>query len=499
MRFEEYRQHDAVALAELVRKGEVTAGELLELAIARAEQVNGQLNGLIHPLYDEARRLAAEPQQGDLAGVPMLVKDLFQEIKGAPHCQGNKALKKIDYRAPVDSTLVRRWRAAGLLPFGRTNTPEFGAKGITEPEAFGAARNPWNPAHTPGGSSGGSAAMVAAGVVPLAGANDGGGSIRIPAACCGLFGLKPGRGRTPWGPQFTEMMHGMAVNHVLTRSVRDSALALDSTHGSEPGSLFHLAPPAQPYAQAAASDPGKLKIGFSTHSPLGTPVDPQAVKAVEKTVALLEELGHEVEEAEPQLDMKQMCMDWLDVWFGQCAATVESLRAETGCGPEGFELDTLAIAAFGRATRADQYALSQGRWQHYMIAMDHFLSRYDFWLTPSLAMPPARIGAMETPAWQQQAMKVILKMGAQKLVMKSGLIEQMALENFKYMPFTQFANVTGVPAMSVPLHWCDASSSNAGLPLGSQFVGGHGDEGKLLSLAAQLEKAAPWFDKVPDI
>lgn len=492
MKFEEYRRFDAMGLAELVSKGEVTAPELLETAIARAEAVNPDLNGLIIPLYEQARERAGSALSGPLAGVPMLVKDLFQEMAGAPDYQGNKARKRSDIRAAQDSTLVARWKAAGLVPFGRTNTPEFGAKGITEPDSFGPARNPWNPDHTPGGSSGGSAAMVAAGVVPVAGANDGGGSIRIPAACCGLFGLKPGRGRTPWGPTFTEAMHGIAVNHVLTRSVRDSALLLDLTQGDERGSLFHIAPPAQSYQVAAATRPGKLRIGFSTRSPLGTQVDAEAVKAVEKTVALLRDLGHEVVEAEPQMDAKQMCMDWLTVWFGQCAATVDEVRALTGCGDDGFELDTLAIAAFGRATPAHEYVKCQGRWQQYMIALDTFLAEYDFWLTPTLALPPARIGQMATPGWQQNALKMILKVGGEKLLMKTGMIEQMAMENFKYMPFTQFANVTGVPAMSVPLHWCES-----GLPLGSQFVGAHGDEGKLLALAAQLEDAAPWFDKVP--
>ncbi len=492
MNFEEYRKYDAIGLAELIRKGEVQASELLEIAIHRAEAVNPELNGMIIPLYEKARQRAGTSLEGPLAGVPMLVKDLFQEIAGEPDYRGNKARKKHDIRAEQDSTLVARWKQAGLVPFGRTNTPEFGAKGITEPDSYGPSRNPWNTAHTTGGSSGGSAAMVAAGVVPVAGANDGGGSIRIPAACCGLFGLKPGRGRTPWGPTFTEAMHGIAVNHVLTRSVRDSALLLDIAQGDERGSLFHIAPPPQPYAQAAANPPGRLRIGFSTRSPLGTEVDAEAVKAVEKTVALLRDLGHEVEEAEPQMDAKQMCMDWLTVWFGQCAAEVDEVKALTGCGDEGFELDTLGIAAFGRATPASEYVKCQSRWQLYMIALDQFLERYDFWLTPTLALPPAKVGAMATPSLQQAALRVVLKVGAEKLLMKTGLIEDMAMENFKYMPFTQFANVTGVPAMSVPLHWTEA-----GLPLGSQFVGGHGDEGKLLALAAQLEQAQPWFDRVP--
>lgn len=490
MKFEEYRKLDAVAMAELVKAGEVSGETLLETAIQRAEAVNGQLNALIHPLYDHARRQLADGVSGPLAGVPMLVKDLFQEIEGAPHYQGCKALKSVDYRSPHDATLVRRWKAAGLVPFGRTNTPEFGSKGITEPEAFGASRNPWDTTRTPGGSSGGSAAMVAAGVVPVAGGNDGGGSIRIPAAYCGLFGFKPGRGRTPWGPEITEAMHGIAVNHVLTRSVRDSALILDLTHGEEPGSLFRLAPPEQSYLESVRTPPKSLRIGFTKESPLGTPVDPEAVKAVEQAAALLRDLGHEVEEARPDMDMRQMCLDWLYVWFAQCAAIVDTVRRMTGCGLEGFEPDTLAMAAFGRALPADQYALCQGRWQQYMIALDRYLARYDFWLTPSVARPPCVIGENDTPAWLQSSLKLALRVGAGKVVAKSGQIEEQALKSLEVTPFTQLANITGVPAMSVPLHWCDN-----GLPLGVQFVGGHGDEGKLFSLAGQLEQARPWFDR----
>lgn len=491
MQFSDYLQHDAVGLAALVEKGEVTPRELLEIAIARTEAVNGDLNALIHPLHDMARRQIEAGLDGPLAGVPMVVKDLFQEMEGAPHHQGNRALKARNVKAAADSTIVKRWKAAGLVPFGRTNTPEFGAKGITEPDAYGPARNPWNTDHTPGGSSGGSAALVAAGAVPVAGANDGGGSIRIPAACCGLFGLKPGRGRTPWGPDFTEAMHGIAVNHVLTRSVRDSALVLDASHGPEEGSLFHIAPPTQPYREAVKTPPGRLRIAFSTVSPLGTPVSPEAVAAVEHTVKLLESLGHEVEEGAPAIDMRQMCLDWLYIWFAQCAATVDTIRAQTGCGLQEFEADTLAMHGFGRAMHADEYALAQGRWQQYMIALDRFLEHRDLWLTPTLAEPPLKIGQHATPAPLKALSRSMAAIGGGKLIKLTGQLEQQALENLAPMPFTQLANVTGVPAMSVPLHTCEN-----GLPLGVQFTGTHGDEGKLLSLAAQLEEAAPWFDRV---
>lgn len=490
MNFDDYCRLDAVGLAERVQAGDVTPEQLLDLAVERAEAVNGRLNGLIHRLYEPAREQLAGGVSGPLAGVPLLVKDLFQEIRGAPHHMGNRALMEAGTLAEQDSTLVRRWKVGGLVPFGRTNTPELGAKGITEPEIHGPTRNPWNLNHTPGGSSGGSAAMVAAGVVPVAGGNDGGGSIRIPAACCGLFGLKPGRGRTPWGPTLTEAMQGMAVNHVVSRSVRDSALMLDLSHGPETGSLFHLAPPEQPYLASAQTSPSRLRIGYTVTSPLGGAVHPEAVRAVEDTVALLRELGHEVEAACPPVNMRQMCLDWLRVWFGQCAAAVDQIRERTGRGLSGFESDTLAMAAAGRALSADQYALCVGRWQDYMIGLDHFLERYDFWLTPTMAVPPPRVGEYRTPPWQRRLLKTALALRAGKAVAKSGMIEGTALQSLAATPFTQIANVTGVPAMSVPLHW-----SADGLPVGVHFVAGHGDEGRLFSLAGQLEQAKPWFEK----
>lgn len=492
MNFEEYRRHDGLGLAALVASGQVSAAELLALAIARVEAVNPHLNGLIHPLFDAARRRAGGRLQGPFAGVPMLAKDLFQEMAGAPHHMGNAGLRRAGVMADEDSELVRRWQAAGLVIFGRTNTPEFGAKGITEPLAWGPARNPWDTERTPGGSSGGSASLVAAGVVPFAGANDGGGSIRIPAACCGLFGLKPGRGRTPWGPQFTESMHGMAVNHVVTRSVRDSAALLDAVAGDEPGALYNIAPPERPYLEEVGRDPGRLRIAFSTRSPIGTSVDAEAIRAVEQAARLLESLGHDVLEAEPHLDMERMTTDWLEMWFAHCAATVDAVREMTGCGDDGFEPDTLVMAAFGRNIRANEYVEVYQRGQTYMRQLATFLTSHDLWLTPTLAMPPARIGALNTPVWQQHASKIVMKLGASRLILKSGMVETMAKENLKYTPFTQIANVTGVPAMSVPLHW-----SADGLPLGVQFIGNHGDEGKLLRLAAQLEQAQPWFDRVP--
>ncbi|MET0287303.1 MAG: amidase, partial [Polyangiales bacterium] len=351
----DYLRHDATGLAELVSRGEVTAFELLERAIACAERENPRLNGIVTPFHALARARARSTLKGPFAGVPFLLKDLFQSYAGVPASWGNKARKKAPQPAIEHDEITRRWLAAGVVPFGMTNTPEFGAKGITEPEAWGPSRNPWHAEHVPGGSSGGSAAMVAGGVVPMAGANDGGGSIRIPASYTGLFGFKPGRGRTPFGPLLHATMHGAAVNHVLTRSVRDSARMLDASHGPELGGTTVQAPPERPYAEFAERDPRSLRIAFSTRSPLGHEVDRDAIEGVENAAKLLESLGHHVEPAEPALDGAQLAKDFLRLWFVHLADTVELVQRETHVGHEGFEGDTLAMYAVGRATSALDY------------------------------------------------------------------------------------------------------------------------------------------------
>jgi amidase len=467
---------------------------VLDAALSRAEAVNDKLNAIIIPMYDIARKRAQESLAGAFAGVPFLTKDLFQEYAGVQTAYGCKALKAAGYRAAEHSEITARWLRAGTVILGRTNTPEFGAKGITEPDAWPAARNPWNLDHTPGGSSGGSAAAVAAGIVPMAGGNDGGGSIRLPAGHCGLFGLKPGRGRTPWGPRFGELMHGAAMNHVLSRSVRDSAAMLDATHGPETGSLYHIAPPERPYLEEVTREPGRLKIGFTTRSPIGTMVDPEAVKAVEDAAKLLASLGHHVEPAEPEIDGMQLAQDFLLMWFANCAATVNEIKQMTGCGNEGFELDTLAMAAFGRATSASEYAAGYVRWNDYSRKLGEFHRKYDLFMTPTMALPPAKVGEIVTPAWQRVALRVVLALRLSRLVLMSGLVEEMARENLKWVPFTQIGNLTGTPCMSVPLHW-----TATGLPLGVHFVAPHSGEGLLFRLAGQLERAKPWFDRRPAV
>ncbi|WP_043114285.1 amidase [Solimonas soli] len=519
----DYARHDGLGLAELVRRREVTPLELLETAIAAAGKVNPQINAIVTPMHDIARARAAEPLAGPFAGVPFLAKDIFQEYAGVPASYGNRALKDARFAPQEHAEMIVRWLRAGVVVFGRTNVPEFGAKAITEAQAWGACRNPWNLAHTPGGSSGGAAAAVASGIVPIAGANDGGGSIRIPAAHCGLFGFKPGRGRTPMGPRYVERMHGAVIDHVLTRSVRDSAAMLDATHGPELGALFHIAPPERPYSDELSRDPGRLTIAYSTRSPIGTPVDAEAIQAVTQAARLLETLGHHVEEANPDIDGMQLGKDFITMWFATCAATFDDIKRRTGCGNDAFEIDTRAMAAFGRATRANAYVEGYMRWNDYARRLGEFHQRYDLYLTPTLAMPPARVGEIRTPDWQQAVLRVLLALHLEGLVLKTDIVEQMVEENLKWVPFTQLANLTGTPAMSVPLHWARCRAANAKrpaaapdrgamdgsgearddggylLPLGVQLSATPGGEGLLFRVAAQLEQAQPWAQRRPPL
>ncbi|ASU83828.1 amidase [Nocardiopsis gilva YIM 90087] len=493
MRVDEYLAHDAVGLAALVRDGEVSPVDVLEAAIARADEVNPRLNAIIRPMYEEARRRASAPSFPDDApfpGVPFLLKDLFQDYAGVPTSMGSRAMR--NFPAPHHAEIVRRWLDAGLIPFGKTNLPEFGAKGITEPQAFGATRNPWNVARTPGGSSGGSAAAVAAGIVPAAGANDGGGSIRIPAACCGLVGLKAGRGRVPFGPVMGEPMHGAAVNGVVTRTVRDSAALLDAMAGPEPTSPYPIAAPERPYRDEVARDPGRLRIGFTERSPLGTTVHPEAVAAVRAAAALLEGLGHDVEQAEPDIDGRALTEDFLTLWYGSMAALVDGIKAQTGCGEDAFEPDSLMLAAMGRSMNASSYVRCHDHWNEHIRALADFHGRYDLLLTPTIAGPPVPIGRLDPPAWLRAAERVLVRTRTERIVTTTGLVNAEVMNNLTATPFTLLANLTGAPAISLPLHW-----TPDGLPLGVQFVAPAGGEGLLLRLAGRLEEASPWAHRRP--
>lgn len=489
MKYPEYREHDAVALAESVRNGETTPGELLDAATARAEQVNGTINAISEPMYAAARERAGSELSGPLAGVPFLLKDLGHEWAGSTCNYGSRALRGTTQ--DETSTVVRRWLDAGLVVFGRTNSPELGIKGITEPEAFGPTRNPWNPEHTAGGSSGGAAAAVASGIVPLAGASDGGGSIRIPAASCGLFGLKPGRGLVPAGPAQSESFYGAALDGVVSRTVRDSAAGLDALIGPDPAGPYPSSRPERSFTGEIERDPRPLRIGFSASSALGDP-HPAAVAALTDAAELLESLGHQVEEVPMPADLDALAIDFLRAWTVKVAAQLDEAQRTRGVRASAFELDTRLLAAGGRATSGPEHLATVEHWHRHTRRLAAFHQDYDLLLTPALAGPPVRVGALTTPAGKRALGKAILGLGLGRLVRSTGLIDQVARENLKHVPYTQLANLTGRPAMSVPLHW-----TGDGLPLGVQFVGPLGGEGTLFGLAAQLERARPWAHHQP--
>jgi len=489
----EYLKYDATGLAELVAKGETTAKELLEAALAQNVIAQPKINAIVRLMEPQARAQLDGPLTGPFAGVPYLIKDIGQEFAGLPTSAGSRALA--NNVAPEHAHVVRRSLEAGLVIFGKTNLPELALKAVSDSACNGRVNNPWNFAHTPGGSSGGSAAAVAAGVVPMAGANDGGGSIRIPAACCGLFGLKPSRGRVSSGPASGEFWFGAAVEGVLSRSVRDTATALDALSGAEPGDPFVIAPPEAPFAQLMTRDPGSLRIGFSTSSPIGTPVHPEAVAAVQSAAKLLAGLGHKVEEAAPEIDGKALVVSYLHMYFGQVAAAV-ALAVDKGARRGDFEALTRVIETLGRTRSSAKLTVEMLKWNDFARALGRFHSRYDLLLTPTLAYPPIRHGDGDAPPWQQTLLGALDSLGLLGLFARlgalDGAVDEIADKNLKYVPFTQLANLTGSPAMSVPLHW-----TADGLPLGVQFVARFGEEGRLLQLARQLEQAQPWFGRRP--
>ncbi|MFT4086741.1 MAG: amidase [Gordonia sp. (in: high G+C Gram-positive bacteria)] len=490
MNIDEYLTHDATGLAELVAKREVTPAELLELARTRMRQVNPSLNAVVTETRDAADAQVASDLSGPFAGVPFLIKDLSQEYRGYPSTGGCRALKGT---VETENALVTdRFLAAGLVIAGMTATPELGSKGVTESTLWGPCRNPWDTSRTPGGSSGGSAASVAAGVVPAAGANDGGGSIRIPAACNGLVGLKPSRGLGPYGPQGGEPMFGMAVEGVVTRTVRDTAGLLDSLVGHNRFADYLSTPPPERFTSVIGTPPGQLKIGYCTHSAItGTPAA-EAIAAVESTAALLRDLGHEVSEVAPPYDDKALAATFLTIWFAQLGGQVAEIKARTGAGDSNFEADTVAMVEFGRANGSEALIIALGQITGYIHAIETFYESFDYFLTPTLACSPIEIGSTTTPAPLQIGSRVAHRLRAGKLLLATGLIDQMIEDNLGWVPYTQLANLTGRPAISVPVYWTDD-----GLPLGVQFNGTLGSDAGLLRLAAQLEDAAPWIGRFP--
>ena len=492
MSISEYGKYDGLGLADLVCTGKVTPAELVEEAIQRIESHNPKLNAVINKLYDRARETAkSDLPDGPFKGVPFLMKDLISTLEGVPTSYGNKLWK--DIPAKVDSELARRWMNSGVVVIGKTNTPEFGLTPYTEPETFGPAHNPWDTTRTTGGSSGGSAAAVAARIVPIASGGDGGGSIRIPSAACGVFGLKPTRGRTPSGPEVGETWQGFAIEHVLTRSVRDSAAMLDATAGADVGAPYVI-PEAGPFLKEVSKNPGKLKIAFSTKPMLGKNVHPDCVQGVEETVKLLQGLGHEVEEAAPEIDGEAYSLAFLTIVAAHLRADIEEAAEASGkkVSVDDFDVSTYGVGMFGTVLKASDYARAIRYLQKISREVGRFFEKYDVLLTPVLNQPPVKIGELAPSASEQTMIKLIGRTGATWVLDALGIIKPLAAQTFEFIPWTPVFNVTGQPAMSVPLHW-----NGAGLPIGMHFVGRWGDEATLFRLAGQLEQARPWADKVP--
>lgn len=486
MRIDEYRKYDGLGLAELVANGEATPRDLLDCASAQAKSVNPALNAIVRPMPEQAEQRLSGTLDGPFAGVPFLIKDLSQDYAGLPTSSGSSSLT--DLPVPEHSTVVQRWLDAGLVIFGKTNTPEFGAKGITEPKVFGPARNPWDLSRTPGGSSGGSAAAVAAGIVPVAGANDGGGSIRIPAACCGLVGLKPGRGLVPFGPTVGEAMHGAAVHGVVSRSVRDTAAMLDVLAGGEATSGYLPARMDGTYLSRTNKDPKALRIGMRAVTSVNPAPDRQAVAAMEQAANILTDLGHTVELLDaPPFDDAALNREFLLAWFTYLAWEVDDVKRRTGCGDDKFERETRVIAALGRsASGVDYLEAVEARHKHVRTLATYF-EKYDLLLTPTLADLPPKIGAFELSKPLQVASELLLRSRTAGALRYTGIVDQMIDDNISWIPYTQLANVTGRPALTLPVHW-----TPDGLPMGAHFTAPLGGEALLIQLAGQIERAAPW-------
>jgi len=482
-------------LAELVRKKQVRSVELVEEAISRIERLNPQLNAVVHKMYEQARKAAdGELPGGPFQGVPFLLKALVTYYAGVPLTHGSKFFK--DFVPDHDCELVRRLKAAGIIVIGKTNTPEFGLAFVTEPELFGPANNPWDLTRTTGGSSGGSAASVAARMVPAAHASDGGGSIRVPSSCCGVFGLKPTRGRNPAGPDFGDLWRGFAGDHAITRSVRDSAALLDATAGPDTGAPYYAPPPARSFLSEVGENPGKLCIAYASEPFLGSTVEEDCIKGLETTVKLCEELGHEVAEAMPPIDGQAIARAFMTVICSETRAMIDeaSELLNRKASYKDFEPVTWMIALVGNTFSAPDLSRAINLIQLASRKVGEFFESYDVLLTPTLAMPPLKTGEFGAKGIQAMMMKLLGRLNAGGLAKRLVGIEYMAGKDFKFAPFTPLFNATGQPAMSVPLYW-----NNEGLPIGMQFVGRYGDEATLFRLAGQLEKARPWADRVPPV
>ena len=468
---------DAMGQAALVREGQATASELVEAAIERIERHNPAVNAVVTKMYDLALERASQPLPGGpLAGAPFLLKDFLAEYGGVRFTEASASL--LNHVSAADSELVRRYKAAGLITLGKTNLPELAIGVTTEPRLFGPTRNPWSLDRLPGGSSGGAGAAAALGMTPMAHGNDAGGSIRIPASCCGVFGLKPTRGRNPLGPHFGDLVSGLVAEHALTRTVRDSAALLDATAGPDLGDPYPSPPRSGSFLAAVRNGPGRLRVAFSEETPLGDPLHEDCVAAVRDAAALCETLGHDVVEAMPDFDAETVWMSVTKLIAVCVAWTIAHWDRELGRDGEhsedDFEPFILSMAERGRAMSAADYLLTVQDAQRASRDVARFFGDFDIWLTPTLGAPPPPLGTFAYSP-DNDPFEHRRKMAA-------------------FSPFTYVCNVTGQPAASVPLHW-----NGAGLPIGVQLAAGFGDEAAIFGLAAQMEDARPWAPRLEEL
>jgi amidase len=469
---------DATAQAELIRKGEVSAREMVRGAIERIERLNPALNAVIHPMFEQAMEKSGAPGRGPFAGVPFLVKDLAAECRGAPLADGS-AYAAGRWVSSADSELVRRYKDGGFIVLGKTNTSEFGLLPTTEPEHFGPTRNPWDPDRGPGGSSGGSAAAVASGMVSAAHASDGGGSIRIPASCCGLVGLKPTRGRNSLAPALGDIAGGIIHEHVVTRSVRDSAAILDLTAGAVPGDPYFPPPAKGAFLEETRRKGSRLRIGFCSTPLNNAAVHDECVVAVGSTARLCEALGHEVVEKSPELNSGLLFKSFGRVMTGYLGWTIAAWEARTGRAPQqgDFEAVTWQMYLNSRKQTSADYLIAWQELQRCSRQFAEFFREFDVWLSPTLVRPPAPLGYFDYT--DDTRMQHIARLG-------------------DYTAFTLIANATGQPAISLPLHWTGGEGKPA-LPVGVQLTGRYAEEATLIRLSAQLERARPWSQRRPPL
>lgn len=488
----EYDQLDATGLAALIAKGDISPAEALEAGIARVEARNPELNAVVHTLFDHARARVDGLPDGPLKGVPFLVKDLKAAVAGTPTTGSCKLYR--DYRPTQNSVLVDRYQGAGLQIIGKTNTPEFGLMGITEPKMHGPCRNPWDLDHTPGGSSGGSSAAVAARMVPLAHSGDGGGSIRIPASHCGLVGLKPTRGRNTMAPFMGDAWQGFVQEHVLTHSVRDSALLLDITAKPTAGDPYAAPAKERPWIEEVGADPGKMRIAVHRGPLFAEEQHSDNTAAVDDAVKLLQELGHEVVEDLPPFDRHELAWAYFLTVASGLAYYVEEAARFAGIKPRArdFERATWTFATIGWTMSAADLERSRHVIQAASRKVAAWFAGYDVFLTATAARPPARVGELYPSRADERTMKLLTALPNRQII--NVAMDKMANEKLAWTPNTQLFNQTGQPAISLPLYW-----NTAGLPIGVQFVGRFGDEATLFRLAAELEAARPWAGRLPPL